>query len=206
MRAHDNRITTKFDDQKTVSAILDLAESRGWQRVKLTGSNEFKREAWVQAQERGIETVGYKPKQTDIQEAARRKEAAQPTERQEATSKGNTEEEKIAKAESDGVAKKDTKMTDEELGQHLRETNPKLFAEILHEKNINVSPNAQPHKASEDKNIYAKHEHDNGPPKDAFFDKHDSEDIEHLRSNAVVRNDSQGHNQNAPQPHHERAV
>ncbi len=81
MRAHENRISTKSDDRQTVSAMLDLAQSRGWDRIKLTGTAEFKREAWVQAQVRGIETEGYKPKQTDLQEAARRKEAVNPVER-----------------------------------------------------------------------------------------------------------------------------
>jgi hypothetical protein len=80
MRAHGNRISTKHDDRQTVSAMLDLAQSRGWDRIKLTGAASFKREAWVQAQVCGIETEGYRPKQTDTQEAERRKQAARPVE------------------------------------------------------------------------------------------------------------------------------
>jgi len=80
MRAHENRISTKNDDRQTVAAMLDLAQSRGWDRIKLTGTAEFKREAWVQAQVRGIETEGYRPQQTDLQEAARRNDAARPVE------------------------------------------------------------------------------------------------------------------------------
>ena len=53
MRAQENRITTKLDDHQTVSAMLDLAESRGWDRISLKGSDSFRREAWVQAQARG---------------------------------------------------------------------------------------------------------------------------------------------------------
>ncbi len=78
MRDQQSRITTKLDDRQTVSAVLDLAESKGWQRVNLRGSESFRREAWVQAQVRGIETSGYKPRETDMQEAARRQSAAQP--------------------------------------------------------------------------------------------------------------------------------
>lgn len=72
MRAQESRITTKLDDRQTISAVLDLAEARGWDRIRLSGSDSFRREAWVQAQERGIEVSGYKPKETDMQEAARR--------------------------------------------------------------------------------------------------------------------------------------
>jgi hypothetical protein len=78
MRAKPQAITTKLDDRQTVSAMLDLAQSRGWQTVRLRGSDSFQREAWVQAHARGIRTEGYTPKNTDLQEAERRKVAAAP--------------------------------------------------------------------------------------------------------------------------------
>lgn len=78
MRASPAKITTKLDDRQTVTAMLDLAQARGWDTVKLRGTDAFKREVWVQAQERGIATEGYKPKATDVQEATRRQTAAAP--------------------------------------------------------------------------------------------------------------------------------
>lgn len=77
MRATAGKITTKLDDRQTVTAMLDLAKERGWDTVKLRGTSDFKREAWQQAQQRGIAAEGYAPSQTDLQEAARRK-AAEP--------------------------------------------------------------------------------------------------------------------------------
>ncbi len=78
MRAAPQRITTRLDDRQTVSAMLDLAQTRGWQSVRLRGTDSFKREAWVQAQVRGMQTEGYQPKATDMQEAQRRTVAATP--------------------------------------------------------------------------------------------------------------------------------
>jgi hypothetical protein len=78
MRAAPQRITTRLDDRQTVSAMLDLAQARGWQSVKLRGTDSFKREAWVQAQVRGMRTEGYQPGATDVQEAQRRTVAATP--------------------------------------------------------------------------------------------------------------------------------
>jgi hypothetical protein len=78
MRAKARLITTKLDDRQTVSAMLDLAQSRGWQTVKLRGTDEFRREAWVQAQVRGMKADGYTAKNTDLQEVERRKAAAAP--------------------------------------------------------------------------------------------------------------------------------
>jgi hypothetical protein len=78
MRAKPQQITTRLDDRRTVSAMLDLAQSRNWQTIRLRGSDSFVREAWVQAQVRGIQTEGYKPANTDLQELQRRKTAAAP--------------------------------------------------------------------------------------------------------------------------------
>jgi len=72
MRAQTNTITTKLDDRQTIGQMLDLAQARGWQTVKLRGTDAFEREAWVQAQARGMKAEGYKPTNTDKQEVERR--------------------------------------------------------------------------------------------------------------------------------------
>src|ERR1700760_2916434 len=66
IRANAQRISTKHDDRQTVSVMLDLAQERGWETIKLRGSDTFKAEAWVQAQVRGIATDGYRPTNTDL--------------------------------------------------------------------------------------------------------------------------------------------
>ncbi len=78
MRADPARIRTKHDDRQTVTAVLDLAQARGWDTLRLRGSEDFRREAWVQAGVRGIATEGYKPAETDRQELARRQAALKP--------------------------------------------------------------------------------------------------------------------------------
>ena len=75
MRSDPKRITTRLSDKQTVAAMLDLAQTRAWNTIRVRGSEDFRREAWVQAQVRGITAEGYKPTQTDTQEATRRKAA-----------------------------------------------------------------------------------------------------------------------------------
>lgn len=82
MRADAKRISTKQDDRQTVSVMLDLAQERGWSRVRVRGTEDFKRETWVQAQVRGIAAEGYKPSATDEQEVARRKAGLLPADKQ----------------------------------------------------------------------------------------------------------------------------
>jgi len=73
IRADDTTINSKREDLNTIRAMLTMAEARGWSEVKVAGSAEFKREAWIEAQARGITAQGYKAGDLDRQEADRRR-------------------------------------------------------------------------------------------------------------------------------------
>lgn len=59
-------LNTANSDEKTVNAMLDMAQAKGWKSIKLKGTEEFKRQMWLEAQLRGIETKGYNPKEEDL--------------------------------------------------------------------------------------------------------------------------------------------
>jgi putative DNA primase/helicase len=69
-RDHGNRIATQHDDAVVALSMIQLAEAKGWQTVNLKGSNEFKREAWLQASLKGMEVRGYSPRDVDIEKLA----------------------------------------------------------------------------------------------------------------------------------------
>lgn len=50
-------------------AMIDRAGERGWATVRVTGSAEFKRQAWIAAEARGIKAIGYEPTKGDIDAA-----------------------------------------------------------------------------------------------------------------------------------------
>jgi len=60
------RLATKHDDPEVAKAMVELAESKNWTSIKLKGSEEFKRTAWLEASLRGMQVEGYKPKDVDI--------------------------------------------------------------------------------------------------------------------------------------------
>ena len=43
------------------TALVDLAESRGWSALRVTGSKEFRRIVWATASKRGLSVDGYSP-------------------------------------------------------------------------------------------------------------------------------------------------
>lgn len=74
---HD-AIKTSRRDAKTVSAMVDLAEARGWKTVRARGPKEFRREAWIQAHVKGnVAVTGYWETSADWREVAKRRTQAQ---------------------------------------------------------------------------------------------------------------------------------
>ena len=61
----EKKLVTMFDTPSVVSSMIDLAETKGWSSLKLTGTDEFKREAWLQASVRGFEVSGFRPTKHD---------------------------------------------------------------------------------------------------------------------------------------------
>lgn len=59
-------IATSRDNTASVNDMLDVAESKGWTDIKLRGSKEFRRAAWLEAQSRGLGTKGYTPDERDL--------------------------------------------------------------------------------------------------------------------------------------------
>jgi hypothetical protein len=48
-----------------IKGMLDRADERGWTHVRVNGSVEFQRQAWIAATARGIKAVGYEPTDGD---------------------------------------------------------------------------------------------------------------------------------------------
>ncbi|WP_133408264.1 LPD7 domain-containing protein [Parashewanella tropica] len=65
-----NKLQTRLEHSKIIMDLLAIAEHRGWQQIKLKGSQNFKREAWLQAKIKGMEVTGYKPQPLDYQRLA----------------------------------------------------------------------------------------------------------------------------------------
>ena len=59
------KITTGHEQSLVVQSMVELAVAKGWQGIKVRGTATFKREAWLAASERGLETTGYRPKAVD---------------------------------------------------------------------------------------------------------------------------------------------
>jgi Large polyvalent protein-associated domain 7 len=61
-----DKLTTSTTDKAAIANMVDYAKAKQWENLKLAGSQEFRREAWLQAESQGIKTSGFTPRAEDL--------------------------------------------------------------------------------------------------------------------------------------------
>lgn len=61
----DDKLIANDNNPALIKSMMEVAESKGWESVTVTGEKEFKREAWLEAKARGLDVKGYEPSQQD---------------------------------------------------------------------------------------------------------------------------------------------
>ena len=61
------RLTTASENTQVVHSLIEIAHSRGWTEVTVTGTERFRQEAWRQARLAGLDVRGYRP--SDVEQA-----------------------------------------------------------------------------------------------------------------------------------------
>lgn len=73
MRANDQRIHGLLRDGRTIGAMLDIAASRGWNDVQISGDLKVARHTWIEATARGMRAEGYAPTREDRHQVEQRR-------------------------------------------------------------------------------------------------------------------------------------
>src|SRR4029077_10257737 len=55
------RLTTASENTQVVHSLIEIAHSRGWTEVTVSGTERFRQEAWRQARMAGLSVRGYRP-------------------------------------------------------------------------------------------------------------------------------------------------
>lgn len=59
------KLQTKQTSKDIAASLVDVAESRQWEKIKVKGDETFRRNVWSEASMRGIEVEGYKPSEVE---------------------------------------------------------------------------------------------------------------------------------------------
>ncbi len=80
-RDEGRKLTTTQSYPDAVADMLKIAQHRGWTKVRVSGDEGFRREAWIQARSLGVEVRGYQPRDRDRQAAGEPSLARSPSSR-----------------------------------------------------------------------------------------------------------------------------
>ena len=77
------KLTTTSENTQLVHSLIEIAQSRGWTEVTVTGTDRFRQEAWRQARLAGLSVRGYRPSEEERAQVIRAlgRNLPQPTER-----------------------------------------------------------------------------------------------------------------------------
>lgn len=67
-----NKLATHGENIEVIGALVAIAKARGWEHVKVGGTEAFRRAAWIEASQVGVKVDGYTPTTLDLEELARR--------------------------------------------------------------------------------------------------------------------------------------
>jgi hypothetical protein len=88
------RLTTPSENTQVVHSLIEIAHSRGWTEVTVTGTERFRQEAWREARLAGLNVRGYRPNEVEQAQLIRAlaRSHAQPAERLDAISADSASE------------------------------------------------------------------------------------------------------------------
>lgn len=72
------RLSTETNSPSVARSMVDVAEARSWQALRVSGNDDFKRMVWLEASLRNVRTVGYEPLSGDHELLRKEREARQP--------------------------------------------------------------------------------------------------------------------------------
>jgi hypothetical protein len=69
------KLATDNNNPSVARSMVDVAEARNWQGLRISGNEDFKRMVWLEASVRGVRTVGYEPQLGDMHLLQRERES-----------------------------------------------------------------------------------------------------------------------------------
>lgn len=67
-----NKLETRSNSENIAESMVRIAEARGWDEIKVSGSETFRKEVWLEAAARGMHVKGYSPTEQDKAELAKK--------------------------------------------------------------------------------------------------------------------------------------
>jgi hypothetical protein len=67
-----NKLETRSNSEQIAETMVTIARARGWDEIKVSGSETFRKEVWLEAAAHGMKVKGYTPSEVDKTALAKR--------------------------------------------------------------------------------------------------------------------------------------
>jgi len=71
------RLAADNNNPSVARSMVDVAEARNWQALRVSGHEDFKRMVWLEASLRGVKTLGCEPQRSDLELLRKERNARQ---------------------------------------------------------------------------------------------------------------------------------
>jgi Large polyvalent protein-associated domain 7 len=71
------RLATDTNSPSVARSMVDVAQARNWQALRISGNEDFRRLVWLEAAVRGVKALGYEPNPADLDTLRQAREARQ---------------------------------------------------------------------------------------------------------------------------------
>lgn len=71
------RLATDTNSPSVARSMVDVAQTRNWKGLRVSGSEDFRRLVWLEASVRGVKAIGYEPNPADLEVLRREQQARQ---------------------------------------------------------------------------------------------------------------------------------
>ncbi len=71
------KLATETNSPSVARSMVDVAQARGWNGLRVSGSEDFRRLVWLEASVRGVKAIGYEPHPEDLDVLRRERQARQ---------------------------------------------------------------------------------------------------------------------------------
>ncbi len=96
-----NKLETRSNSEQIAESMVRIAEARGWDEIKVSGSEAFRREVWLEAASRGMHVKGYEPSEQDKAHLVKRSNDRQANNVESADSPANAKDFRVGENDSD---------------------------------------------------------------------------------------------------------
>lgn len=103
-----NKLETSSNSEAIAENMVRIAEARGWNEIKVSGSETFRREVWLEAAIRHMHVKGYNPSEQDFAALSKRDKSVDPARPQILEAKGAAQGLQVAEEQALNLRRAET--------------------------------------------------------------------------------------------------